>query len=132
MEDETKKPGKRRATGFWAEDLVAKKLESSGYEILDRNFYCPGGELDLVAMQGETLCFIEVRFRSDVDAGEPLETVRGVKQRRLLHAARLYLSSHPRFDPMRQIIRFDVVSVVGKKSPRVEIVTDAFGSSEAW
>lgn len=132
MEGETKQTGKRRDAGFWAEDRVAKHLKGLGYEILDRNFYCPGGELDLVAMKGETLCFVEVRFRSDVVAGEPLETVGAVKQRRLLHAARLYLSSHPRFDPMRQIIRFDVVSVVGKESPRVEIVTDAFGSSEAW
>lgn len=112
--------------------MVSNYLQRVGYEVISRNYTCPGGELDIVAKHGDFLCFVEVRYRSSIDQGEPLETVRYTKRSRLLSAARHFLAHHPEIDLMRQIQRFDVVSVVGKDSPVITLVKNAFGTSDGW
>lgn len=130
--ESSKKPEFRRARGAWAERLVSVFLEGKGYVILCRNFTCRGGELDIVAEQGEVLCFVEVRYKSSVQVGEPLETIAGIKRARLIKTARRYLADHPEIDPMRRVLRFDVVSVVGEENPQIALVKNAFSSADAW
>jgi putative endonuclease len=121
-----------RARGQWAEDRAAAYLESLGYIVLCRNFRCKGGELDLVALDGVHLCFVEVRFREGRLRGEPLETIDGRKRGRLVRAANQYLRKNPDIDTRRQFMRFDVVSVVGTDPANIQLVRDAFEAAEAW
>ncbi len=128
----SKQPSFRRERGAWAENLVSGFLERKGYVILCRNFTCRGGELDIVAEHKDVLCFVEVRYRSSVQAGEPLETIAGTKRSRLITAARRFLVKHPEIDSMRRVLRFDVVSVVGEEKPEISLVQNAFGVADAW
>jgi putative endonuclease len=100
-----------RAVGASAEARAARFLERAGYTLLERNFTVRGGELDLIARapSGE-LCFVEVRARASRRFGAPGETVSATKQRRLAHAASVYLATKVRGEPP---CRFDVIEVVG-------------------
>ncbi len=64
-----------RETGTWYEENAARYLEQQGYKILEKNFRCRQGEIDLIAMDGEYLCFIEVKFRENADCGGPFLAV---------------------------------------------------------
>jgi putative endonuclease len=108
-----------RRLGDAAEDVAANHLTRLGFRIVARNFRTRGGEIDLVARDGSTLCFVEVRSRKDTQHGAPEETVTPVKQRRVLVAARAWLAKHPTNDPCR----FDVVAIVGEQ---IELFRNAF------
>ncbi|MCD6500152.1 MAG: YraN family protein [Deltaproteobacteria bacterium] len=123
-------PGRSVFLGRRAEQKAAAFLEHLGYEILDRNTTYRGGELDLVARQGAVLCFVEVRYRADALMGDPLETVGQVKQSRLIQAARQYLRDRPEWDRPDQLMRFDVVGIVGDDEP--VLVQNAFGVDTGW
>src|SRR6476659_4077881 len=99
-----------RAAGQRAERLAADHLRSLGLRLVETNYTCKGGEIDLVCEDGDTLVFVEVRARSSASFGAPEETVRAVKQRRLIHAARHYLTTRRCED---RACRFDVVAVEG-------------------
>ncbi|MGH9464094.1 MAG: YraN family protein [Thermoanaerobaculia bacterium] len=111
------------ARGVAAEAAAADWLVGRGYEILERNFDTPAGEIDLVARDGETLCFIEVKARAVPDCGSPLEAVDDRRRRRLGRAASLYLVHHEWSGPCR----FDVVGMSpGPRGWSFELVQDAF------
>ncbi|MEZ5333182.1 MAG: YraN family protein [Thermoanaerobaculia bacterium] len=111
------------ARGAAAEDAAAEWLEERGFEILERNVRYDVGEIDVVAREGETLCFIEVKARLDGTYGSPLEAVTRHRQRRLLRAASLYLVDRSWPGPCR----FDVLGMVAEgEAWRVELVRDAF------
>lgn len=76
---------------------------------MGRNQHAKGGELDLVMQDGETLVFVEVKHRETTRYGHPLETVTAQKQRRLVHAAHVYLARQQLSCPCR----FDVLAVIG-------------------
>ena len=86
-------------------------LEARGMRIVERNFQVRGGEVDIVAREGDILVFVEVRFREGEEFGAPEETVGLAKRRRIVSTAREYISRIPR-DSWREA-RFDVVAVVG-------------------
>ena len=98
-----------RARGARIERLAAEWLSARGLTLIASNQQFKGGELDLVMSDGETLVFVEVRHRSDIRHGHPLETVTATKQRRLVHAARFYLARNRLSCPCR----FDVLAVTG-------------------
>ena len=77
--------------GKLGEKLAAQYLESKGYEILERNFYCRQGEIDRIAKEKTKIIFIEVKSRTSVKYGKPIEAVTKEKQRHLLKAAQYYL-----------------------------------------
>jgi putative endonuclease len=79
--------------------------------IVERNFRARGGEIDIVAREGDVLVFVEVRFREDEEFGSPEETVRFGKRRRIVSAARAYLGRIP--PSSWKEARFDVVAVAG-------------------
>jgi putative endonuclease len=108
-------------SGARAEDLCAELLRGAGLRLLARNWRCRHGEIDLIAEEGGTLVFAEVRMRSGSGFGGAAESITLAKRDRLLAAARLYLSRRPEVPT-----RFDVFLVDGAKG-RVEWVRDAFG-----
>ncbi len=87
-------PALRQTLGRWGEDLAVHHLEQLGYEIVERNYRRPGGEIDIVAREGERWAFVEVRTRRGNAFGEPEESVTQRKQARLAATARLYLQEH--------------------------------------
>lgn len=113
----------RRSTserGRANEDRASRVLEERGYRIVERNYRCKLGEIDLVARDGETLVFVEVRSRSRGDRGTALDTVTPAKQQRIARVAQHYLAVRR---PAFGACRFDVVGITGG---RVEVVKDAF------
>jgi putative endonuclease len=115
-------PGCRstRESGASAEERAVDHLRRQGYRILARNLRLGIGELDIVALDGEVLAFVEVRSRSRADRGSALETVDAAKQRRLVRLASLYLARHRQ--PGR-VCRFDVVGITAGD---IVLVRDAF------
>ena len=107
--------------GARAEDLCAELLRAAGMRLLERNWRCRHGEIDLIAEEGGTLVFAEVRQRSSAGFGGAAESITSAKRDRLLAAARLYLSGR-----RETHCRFDVFLVEGE--PRqVRWIRDAFG-----
>lgn len=112
----------RTEEGVRGESLAAKYLEErEGYRILAKNVNFSGaGELDIVAMDGSTLAFVEVRFRSSEICGHPFDSVDKRKCAKTVRAAACYLSE---YKPKFQDVRFDIVAVVGEE---IELMKDAF------
>jgi len=108
-------------SGARAEDLCAQLLQGAGLRLLARNWRCRHGEIDIIAEEGGTLVFAEVRMRSSSGFGGAAESVTAAKRARLLAAARLYLSGRAETPA-----RFDVFLVDGAAA-RVEWIRDAFG-----
>lgn len=115
----------KKETGDLGEELAARRLKRLGYKIIERNFSVHRvGEIDIIAMDGEYLCFVEVRLRSRTDYGTPAETVTAEKRRRVARAAEIY-SAHNGLE--RALTRFDVVEVyAGAGRPKIEVIKDAF------
>ncbi len=121
----TTRPDQRRALGRRAEDLAADWLERHGARILARNLHLRHAELDLIALEGDALCFVEVRARSGNGFGSAFESVDLRKQRRIARAAAEALARLAW--PRHERIRFDVVAVdPGTTPPAIEWLRDAF------
>jgi putative endonuclease len=96
-----------RARGRSAEETAVGWLERNGYSVRERNHSTPAGEIDVVATEGDTLCFIEIKARSGTAFGPAIAGVTPRKQRRLARAASLYLA----FEPFMGPCRFDVLGL---------------------
>ncbi|MBI3241931.1 MAG: YraN family protein [Chloroflexi bacterium] len=115
----------RLSLGRRGEQLAADKLISLGYEIVERNFRCPAGEIDLVAKFGETWVFVEVRTRRGADFGSPEESVTLRKKSHLIAAAQTYLQDHA-LGQVDWRIDFVAVELSGKgELLRVEVIENA-------
>lgn len=106
--------------GSAAEDAALGWLEERGLRLVERNFRCKMGEIDLIMVDGHTLVFIEVRLRNNSRHLTGAESVTRRKIQRLIRTARFYLQSHPQ--PPGVDFRFDVVSM----GPHIEWITNAF------
>ena len=115
----------RRRLGNAGEDAVAAWYEAAGYRVIDRNWRCREGELDVVVAKGDTLVFCEVKTRASTRFGAPIEAVTGTKQRRLRTLAARWLAEH---DARRRTLRFDVASVTRTSDGElvVEVLQGAF------
>jgi len=114
----------RRLLGRKAEALAVEHLRKQGLRIEERNFRCRLGEIDLVARDGATLVFVEVRSRTTVQFGFPQESVGHRKQQRLRRIAQVYLQGRG-----EAAVRFDVVSVRFDRQgnlERIEHIAHAF------
>lgn len=85
-------PDARRRLGQWGEKLAAIHLEASGLTIIERNWRCRGGEIDLVARDDETIVFVEVKTRRGRDYGAPEEALTPHKARKLLELGQQYMA----------------------------------------
>jgi putative endonuclease len=110
------------ATGMRAEALCAELLQKAGLRILARNWRCRFGEIDLVAEEGATLVFAEVRLRHDASYGGAAESITAAKRARLLAAAKLYLAGRASVD-----CRFDVLLLDALEPARIRWIRNAFG-----
>ncbi len=110
-------------SGQNAEQLALDHLQQQGLTLLERNYRCRGGEIDLIMQEAKSLVFVEVRYRVNDAFGSALESVNRPKQQRLRLAANHYLSTHPA--AARQPARFDVVGISGKRC-RIDWVRNAF------
>jgi putative endonuclease len=108
-------------SGARAEELCARVMRGAGLRLLERNWRCRLGEIDLIAEKGDVLVFAEVRLRRGWAFGGAGESVTATKRARLLAAARLYLSRRPEAQ-----CRFDVFLVDGPAGD-VKWIRDAFG-----
>lgn len=104
-------PGARRAQGDAAEERACRHLDRSGFTIVERNYRTKSGEIDIVARKGGVLVFVEVRSLEVSDFGTPEESVTPAKRRRIVGAARHYLSNVP--SSSWREARFDVIAIEG-------------------
>ena len=118
----------RLSLGKHGEDLACRELRRRGYVVLARRYCTRWGEIDIVARDGDTLVFVEVKTRRSTAFGGPAAAVNYGKQRRLINMARSYLLGLPGPDPP---CRFDVVGVILPEGvpPAVEVLVNAFGVS---
>jgi putative transposase len=115
----------RRQLGDHGEDLAAAALKKQGYKILARNYLTPLGEIDLIARQGKTLVFVEVKTRKSLRFGSPQEAVSFAKQQRLRRLAEYYVKQKRLGEDV--LVRFDVVAIIlGGDDAQVEIIQNAF------
>lgn len=110
--------GGKSALGRAGERLAAEYLEQHGLTVLERNWHCPRGELDVVATDGQRVVFCEVKTRSGVDYGGPVEAVTADKCRRVRELARTWLQER---HLVGCAVRFDVVSVLWPPGGEVRI-----------
>ena len=110
----------RRAFGQAGEDRAAAWYRARGYVVLDRNWRCHEGELDLVVRRGRTLVFVEAKTRRTDRFGIPAEAITPAKQRRLRGLARRYLEAT---GTRPASLRFDVVSILAGE---LEVISAAF------
>jgi len=110
--------------GRRGERAAEKHLRRNGYRIVARNFRAAGAEIDLVAMDGETLVFVEVKTRRSRAAGAPEEAVDERKQKRIRRAAEVFAARY-RADEME--MRFDIAAVdASGKRLEIELLRNAF------
>ncbi|QUH27395.1 YraN family protein [Vallitalea guaymasensis] len=109
-----------RAIGSKGEEIAAKFLEKQGYKIIDRNYRCRFGEIDIIGMDSDYLTFIEVKYRRNINTGYPIEAVGYYKQKRIIKTAMYYTKVKRLYNVD---IRFDVVEIVNNK---IRVVKDAF------
>lgn len=115
---------RRQQLGRAGEEVALQYLHRQGYRILERNFRCRFGEIDLIACDGRTLAFIEVKTRRSQTFGAPALAITKEKQRRLIKTSQFYLSQKGR---AQAICRFDVVTIqLETGEPRVEVIKNAF------
>ncbi|MDD3168762.1 MAG: YraN family protein [Eubacteriales bacterium] len=98
--------------GNWGEDIAEKYLKNKGYLIIERNFRCRLGEIDIIAMDGAELVFIEVKTRQNQSYGLPCEAINAVKVRHIKRTAAYYAAIHAADD---QDSRLDVIEILTKE-----------------
>ncbi|MDE2598304.1 MAG: YraN family protein [Rhodocyclaceae bacterium] len=113
----------RQRIGAAAEELAARHLLAHGLRIVERNFRVRGGEIDLIAKDGKTLVFVEVRLRSRSDFGGAAASITVRKQQRIILAATHYLQAHG-----EQACRFDAVLLDALDAGAVEWLKGAFSA----
>lgn len=98
----------RHVVGKYGEDVAERYLKQKGYKIINRNFSCRQGELDIIAENSEYIVFIEVKTRSNFLYGNPVDSVGKDKQRHMKKVAKYYLHIH---GWENRFVRFDVIEV---------------------
>jgi len=115
---------KRREIGALGEQLACDFLGNNGYRIIQRNYRCPGGEADIIAMQSETLVFVEVRTKASRRFGTPEESITTAKMEKLRNVAAYYWQS---LEKPPENWRIDVVAIQldGQRVSRIELIENA-------
>ena len=109
----------KRSVGAYWEGRVTEYLRMQGYTILYRNYRTRYSEIDIIAQDRKELTFIEVKYRKDNSAGDPLEAVTYSKQNKIYNAARFFLKENG-YDVENTCIRFDVIGILGDKITHIE------------
>lgn len=114
----------RIALGKFGEELALRRIKHLGYTKIVRNFRCPLGEVDIIARDGDTLVFMEIKTRKGRSIGYAKEAVNAKKKRQISKVALAYMKSRDCSD-LRA--RFDVVAIsLGRGKPEIEVIKNAF------
>ena len=116
-----------KLNGAWGEAIAAEYLRKKRYTLVAAGYHCRFGEIDLIARKGKTLCFVEVKTRTNLQCGLPREYVTPLKQEKLRKTAAFYLAEKDLDCP----VRFDVAEVYSDalhspESIRIEYLENAF------
>lgn len=112
--------------GHTGETAAAQFLSRKGYILLEQNYRAPFAEIDIIAREGECLCFVEVKTRTSVKKGLPRESVHHVKQQKIISGASFYLKEKKIFN---QQVRFDVIDILFTgEIPEITLIRNAFGT----
>lgn len=103
----------KRLTGKKYEEQAALYLEERGFVLLEKNFRCRQGEIDLVGLHEGCLVFVEVKYRKNTDSGLPEEAVGRLKQMKICQSSDYYRVSHG--NEAKRQVRYDVVAICGEK-----------------
>lgn len=125
-------PWLRRWFGTRSERAAARHLKKLGYRVLERNFRCPLGELDLVALDGDCIVFVEVRSTEHADTLRPAASVDVPKQRRLTKLALIYLKQKRL---LNHAARFDVLAIswpAEQREPTMAHYPNAFEATDRF
>lgn len=116
---------KRQIFGLSGEAMALKHLKQKGYKVVEKNFRCKFGEIDIIAYDGPCLVFIEVKTRSSDNFGPPAASVNLRKQQQICKATHIYITDKKLTDCE---IRFDVVTLLieSNRPPEIEIIANAF------
>ncbi len=114
----------KRKLGSKYEQIAAEYLQKKGYKILYTNYYCPMGEVDIIAVNDNYLVFVEVKYRKTIKYGYPQEAVTNLKQRRIINAAQFFIMKNNYYE---KPVRFDVISILEDKLTLIKNAFDADG-----
>ena len=120
---------KRRETGILGEKLARDFLKKKGYRIIENNYRCPEGEIDIIARHEDSLVFIEVRTKKSLNFGSPEESITPAKMEKLRTVAAQYRQTHGNLPPQWRI---DVVAVELNREGkllRIELIENAVGET---
>jgi putative endonuclease len=120
---------KRRETGILGEKLASEFLANNDYRIIEKNYRCPHGEVDIITQQQDTLVFVEVRTKTSRQFGSPEESITPTKMEKLRNVAAHYRQSH---ENLPESWRIDVIAIEmnsrGRVS-RIELIENAVGET---
>jgi len=125
---------RRQKIGKNGEDAAAAFLSQRGYTLLEKNYRSRNAEIDIIAKDGDCICFVEVKTRTALKKGLPKESVNHAKQQKIISGASFYLKEKRIFN---QRVRFDVVEIffdswtedeTFDKNPEVTLIKNAFGT----
>ena len=122
----------RKEVGAKGEKLAVKFLKRKGYKIVQRNYRCKLGEIDIVARQDRTVVFVEVKTRQTQEFGPPQSAVTAAKKRQISRAALWYIKEKKLVD---QSCRFDVIGISSSpesRKPKIEHIENAFPLSRRY
>ena len=120
---------KRRDTGILGEKLARDFLKKRGYHIIETNYRCPHGEIDIVAKDKDSLVFIEVRAKRSSEFGSPEESITPAKKEKIRATAYHYQQTHENLPPLWRI-DFVAVELDQKGEPsRIELIENAVGEA---
>ncbi|MDD3839627.1 MAG: YraN family protein [Clostridia bacterium] len=121
---------KNKLVGLEGEIIALNYLRKKGYKIIEKNFRCKVGEVDLVCMEGEYLVFVEVKTRSTFRYGRPSDAINYYKQMKYPAIATIFIKMNKMFDTP---VRFDIVEVirVDKDKYEINLIKNAFDASSA-
>lgn len=114
----------RQQFGTWGEFVAANCISAAGYSLIDQNVRTPYGEIDLIAQQGQTMVFFEVKTRSTDDFGNPEESVDAKKVEHLINAALYFIQQRPDFTGDWRIDLIAIRGKLGQKNPEIEWFED--------
>ena len=117
----------RKLVGSFGERVAKEYLKKCGYKILETNFRCVLGEIDIVARKGDSLVFVEVRIRRSLAFGTPEESITAAKKAKLIRLGQYYVQAH-----QESSWRIDIVAIEmdqGGKITRIDLIQNAVESS---
>lgn len=119
-----KTPGQK--IGQIGEKTAADFLRRQGYTLLEQNYRTPAAEIDIIAREGDCICFVEVKTRTSLKKGLPRESVHRPKQQKIISGATFYLKEKK---ISNQRLRFDVVDIIlTRETPEITLIKNAFGT----